>query len=62
MWDRAPKKRVQAIAKAWKGKTPRMATLAKHLKAANGSGANPQMIFVAPEPEFRDHIIEVKKP
>ena len=62
MWDRAPKKRVQAIAGAWKGKTPRMATLAKHLKAASGSGANPQMIFVAPEPEFRDHIIEVKKP
>ena len=62
MWDRAPKRRVQAIAGAWKGKTPRMATLAKHLKAASGSGANPQMIFVAPEPEFRDHIIEVKKP
>jgi hypothetical protein len=39
-----------------------MPTLAKHLKAATGSQANPQMIFVAPEPEFRDHIIEVKKP
>jgi len=62
MWDRAPKKQVQLIARSWGTKTPRMPTLATHLKAATGSHANPQMIFVAPEPEFRDHIIEVKKP
>jgi hypothetical protein len=51
-----------AAARSWGAKPPRMPTLATHLKAATGSRANPQMIFVAPEPEFRDHIIEVKKP
>jgi hypothetical protein len=38
-----------------------MAALALHLKMKNGSQADPQKVYVAPEPEFRDHIIE-KKP
>jgi monoamine oxidase len=62
MWDRAPKKQVRLIARAWGAKTPRMAALALQLKVKDSTQANPQNIFVVPEPEFRDHIIEVKKP
>jgi hypothetical protein len=62
MWDRAPKKRVQLVARGWSAKTPRMAALARHLKAIGSTHADPQKVYVAPEPEFRDHIIEVKKP
>jgi hypothetical protein len=62
MWDAAPKGRAQRIARAWGSKTPRMPTLARHLKAATGSAQNPQTVHVVPEPEFRTHIIEVKKP
>jgi len=62
MWDRAPKKQVQLIARAWGAKTPRMAALALQLKVKDSTQASPQNIFVVPEPEFRDHIIEVKKP
>jgi monoamine oxidase len=62
MWDRAPKKRVQLIARAWGAKTPRMAALALQLKVKDSTQADPQKIFVVPEPEFRDHTIEVKKP
>lgn len=62
MWDRAPKKQVQLISRGWGTKTPRMPTLALHLKAMSGSQADPQKIYVVPEPEFRDHIKVVKKP
>jgi hypothetical protein len=62
MWDRAPKKQVQLVARAWGAKTPRMAALALQLKVKDSKQANPQKIFVVPDPEFRDHIIEVKKP
>jgi hypothetical protein len=62
MWDRAPKKQVQLISRGWGAKTPRMPTLALHLKSKSGSQVDPQKIYLVPEPEFRDHIIEVKKP
>ena len=62
MWDPAAKKPAQLIARAWGAKTPRMPTLALHLKSKSGSKVDPQKIYVVPEPEFRDHIIEVKKP
>lgn len=62
MWDPAAKKQAQLIGRAWGAKTPRMPTLALHLKAMSGSQAAPQKIYVVPESEFRDHIIEVKKP
>jgi hypothetical protein len=61
MWDGNVTKRAQAIAAAWGSKTPRMPTLSLHLKAATSSSSNPQDMFVAPEPEFRDHIVEVAK-
>jgi hypothetical protein len=61
-WEPAAKKQAQIIARGWGAKTPLMPTLALHLKANSGSQANPQKINVAPEPEFRNHIIEVKKP
>ena len=62
MWDPAAKKQSQLIARAWGAKTPRMPTLALHLKSKSGSQIDPQKIYVVPEPEFRDHIVEVKKP
>ena len=61
MWDGNVTKRVEAIAAAWGSKTPRMPALSLHLKAATSSSSNPQDMFVAPEPEFRDHIVEVAK-
>lgn len=60
MWDRAPKKRVQSIASKWGAKMPRMATLSLHFDI--GSQSSPQEVYVAPDPKFRDHIKEVKKP
>ena len=62
MWDRAPKKQVQLVARVWGAKTPPMPALSKLLQEKEGSQANRQEIYVVPEPEFRDHIIEVKKP
>lgn len=62
MWDRTPKKQAQQVARGWGAKTPRMPTLARHLETKSGSSANPQKIYLVPEPEFLDHIIEVKRP
>jgi hypothetical protein len=53
---------IVVIARAWGSKTPRMPTLALHLKSKTGSQAAPQKIYAVPEPEFRNHIIEIKKP
>ena len=64
IWDPAAKNRAQKIAGTWKANTPtpRMPTLALHLKLQDSVPGDPQKIHVVPEPEFRDHIIEVKKP
>jgi hypothetical protein len=52
MWDPAAKKQSQLIARAWGAKTPRMPTLALHLKSKSGSQVDPQKIYVVPEPGF----------
>jgi hypothetical protein len=61
MWDGNVTKQAQAIAAGWGLNTPRMPALSLHLEASTSTSSNPQRIFVAPEPEFRDHIIEVLK-
>jgi len=56
MWDAAPAKTVQRVAREWGKATPRMPTIARELVLRPT-----QEIFVAPEPEYRDHIKEVPK-
>jgi V8-like Glu-specific endopeptidase len=62
MWDLAPKKQVQKVLGTWGANTPRMPELSLHLETKSSSQANPQKIYVVPDPEFSDHIIKVKKP
>jgi hypothetical protein len=60
MWDGDVTRQAQKIAAAWRRITPKMATLSLHLNASSSTSSDPQKIFVAPEREFKDHIIEVK--